>query len=417
MKIAVWLARIIAGSTFLLSGAAKMIDPEGTLIKIEAYLTSWGIAESVPSELALVGGCGLSILEFIIGLLLFTGSLRRSAPIAATLVMAFMLPLTAYIAFTDSVADCGCFGDFIVMSNWATFGKNILLTSLCVFLLRNNTKARYIFKPWTQWIQIALAAIFMLIIGIIGYHEQPLIDFRPYPIGESLIDNEGPQMTYVYKDTEGNVREFADDELPDDDSKWEFIEARQTSAPSKKMLALFDRNSGEDVTEDVIAATEKQLILLIPEPSAATAAGSYTANELNDYMTDRYGKGAFIAVTDAKPDAVNEALDLMMAEYPVYYADPKAIKTVARGDMAVVCLTNGIIDWKRTLSSINLDRLSDESANVATAYSTDGHRTFMRLTVTLIAAELLLALIGFIPGLLRLYRKSTHPKISDASQQ
>lgn len=415
MKTAVWLARFIVGATFLVSGAAKMIDPIGTLTKIEAYLAAWGIGDSISMELALMGGCILSVIEFVVGLLVFTGSLRRSAPLAATLIMAFMLPLTAYIAIANPVDDCGCFGDFLVMSNWATFAKNAVLMALCIFLLRKNTKARYLFKPWTQWIQVAMAIVYMFAIGIAGYHVQPLIDFRAYPVGEPLEDAQGPEVTYVYRDAEGNICEFADDELPDDGAGWEFVDVRQVTEPSEKMLSLIDRNTGEDVTDAAIGVTERQLILLIPEPSAATAAGSYTANELYEYMTRLYGPGAFIAVTDAKPDAVDEALDLMMAEYPVYYADPKAIKAVARGDMAVVCLENGIVSWKRTLSSINLDRLSAKNADVATVFALEGAQVFRRYTLMLVAAELLLAAMGFIPGLWRLRSRRKH--LTAAQQQ
>lgn len=396
-----------------------MVDPLGSFTKIEAYLAAWGMSGAFSEELVLVGGCGLSMLEFIIGFLVMSGSLRRSAPIMAGAVMAFMLPLTAYIAVTDSVEDCGCFGDFLVMSNWATFAKNLVLTALCLFLVRNNNKARYIFRPWTQWVQISIAAGYMFIIGVVGYHEQPLLDFRPYPVGESLTDDEGPQMLYVYADSQGNMREFADDELPDEDSGWEFVEARRVSALSAKMLSLFDRESGEEVTDAVVGATARQLLLLIPEPSAATAAGSYTANELHEYMAEHYGEGAFVAVTDARPDAVDEALDLMMAEYPVYFADPKAIKAVARGGMAVVCLQDGIVSWKRTLSSINLDRLSADGVDIAEEYFVDGQKRFMRLTWWFIAAELALALIGSIPGLWRLktHRRNLAENKSDASPE
>ncbi len=414
MKLAVWLARCIVGITFLVSGWAKMVDPVGTLTKIEAYLAAWGLAESFPMEIALVGGCGLSMVEFVLGLLLLTGSLRRSAPIIATAIMAFMLPLSAYIAIANPVEDCGCFGDFLVMPNWVTFVKNLVLTGLCIFLLWKNTKARCLFKPWTQWIQIAIAGVYMLVIGITGYHVQPLIDFRAYPVGEPLIDAEGPQMSYLYSDAAGNIREFADDALPDEGAEWTFVDVRQLSAPSAKMFAIFDRETGEDVTESVVAQTEKQLLLLIPEPSAATAAGSYTANELNYFMTSRYGSGAFIAVTDAKPDAVAEALDLMMAEYPVYFADPKAIKAVARGAMAVVCLDNGIVGWKRTLSSINLDRLNADDVDIATTYIPSGTRMFWRMTLLFILSEICLAVFGFFPSLLRLRSRRKHSAEIDA---
>lgn len=36
---AVWLARLIAGATFVVSGWAKAIDPWGFIIKVEEYPT------------------------------------------------------------------------------------------------------------------------------------------------------------------------------------------------------------------------------------------------------------------------------------------------------------------------------------------------------------------------------------------
>jgi len=41
---AVWLERLIAGATFVVSGWAKAIDPWGFIIKVEEYLTVWGMA-------------------------------------------------------------------------------------------------------------------------------------------------------------------------------------------------------------------------------------------------------------------------------------------------------------------------------------------------------------------------------------
>lgn len=403
MKTAVWLARLILGGTFIVSGVAKMIDPWGTLTKIEAYLGAWGLTDAFAPGLVLVGGCALAMLEFVVGVLLATGSLRRSAAWLAAAIMAFMLPLSVYIAVANPVEDCGCFGDLFVISNLSTMLKNVVLTALAVFLCRYNRRARWLFAPWIQWVEIAAAVAYMLVIAMIGYHEQPLLDFRAYPVGEPLVDSDGGEAVYVYE-RDGATREFADDELPDENEGWEFVGVRTVRPASGKMLALFDRATGEEVTDEVVGATDGQMLLLIPHPSDAGAAGSYTANELQAAMESRFGKGAFVAVTLADSVAVDRALDLMMATYPVYYADPKAIMAVARGAMAVVYLEDGIVRWKRTLTSINLDRL-DSGADPAEVYGADGPRAFRMLTALYVAANAVILIVGLLPFIGRLRRR------------
>lgn len=410
MKTAVWLARLILGGTFIVSGVAKMIDPWGTLTKIEAYLGAWGLNDAFATGLVLVGGCALAMMEFVVGVLLATGSLRRSAAWLAMAIMAFMLPLSVYIAVANPVEDCGCFGDLFVISNLSTMLKNVVLTALAAFLCRYNRRARWLFAPWIQWVEIAAAVAYMLVIAMIGYHEQPLLDFRAYPVGEPLVDSDGGETVYVYE-RDGATREFADDELPDENEGWEFVDVRTVRPASGKMLALFDRATGEEMTDEVIGATDGQILLLIPYPSDAGAAGSYTANELQAAMESRFGKGAFVAVTSADSVAVDRALDLMMATYPVYYADPKAIMAVARGAMAVVYLEDGIVRWKRTLTSINLDRL-DSGADPAEVYAADGPRAFRMLTALYVAANAVILIVGLLPFIGRLRRRKRAAEVT-----
>lgn len=395
-KIAVWAARIILGATFCFSGVAKMVDPWGSLTKIQAYLAAWGLADAVPDGLTLIAGCALSMLEFLTGFLLLTGSLRRTAAWLAAAIMAVMLPLTAYIALANPVDDCGCFGDALVISNTATFLKNLVLTALAVFLCIFNRRARCLFAPWIQWLQVAVGGAYMLIIGLLGYHVQPLLDFRPYPVGEPLTDTEGARTVYVYE-RNGQTREFPEDDLPDEAEGWEFVDVRTLRPASGKSLELLDAE-GEPADGILGADSGDLLLLLIPEPSDASAAGSFTANELSAEMTRRYGPGHFLAVTAPDSAAVARALDVMMADFPVYFADPKAITAVARGQMAAVYTRNDTVRWKRTLSSVNLDLLTPD-ADLAEVYAIDAPRDFWRLTLAFLLAELLVWGLGFLPRL------------------
>ena len=145
-----WLCRIIAGGAFVVSGWSKSIDPWGFIYKIEDYLAVWQINE--PRELILCGAVALSTVEFLTGVCLLCGMLRRTAAWTATAIMAFMLPLSVYIAVANPVSDCGCFGDFWVISNTATLVKNIIISAaLATMLFIGNRRAACLFRPAIQW--------------------------------------------------------------------------------------------------------------------------------------------------------------------------------------------------------------------------------------------------------------------------
>ncbi|MDD4729983.1 MAG: DoxX family membrane protein, partial [Dysgonamonadaceae bacterium] len=118
-------ARILFGLTFMFSGFVKAIDPLGFSYKIEDYIISFNFLQVAP--LAFTLAVILILLEFVLGVLIFFGIYRRITSLFAFLFMAAMIPLTLYIALKNPVQDCGCFGDALIISNWDTFFKNIVL--------------------------------------------------------------------------------------------------------------------------------------------------------------------------------------------------------------------------------------------------------------------------------------------------
>ena len=99
----VWVLRFLVGAVFILSGFTKSIDPWGSFYKIGEYLEAWGW--DIPSSFIVMGAFLLGGIEFVVGFLLLLGCYRRSAVWILLLMMAFMLPLTLYIAVANPVAD------------------------------------------------------------------------------------------------------------------------------------------------------------------------------------------------------------------------------------------------------------------------------------------------------------------------
>ena len=97
--------------------------------------------------------------------------------------MVVLTPLTLWLAVTNAVPDCGCFGEALHMSNWATFGKNVLLVLALVYLLCYNKDLPSVYGPAVQWMVALWTFAFIIAVAVIGYSTQPLIDYRPYAIG------------------------------------------------------------------------------------------------------------------------------------------------------------------------------------------------------------------------------------------
>lgn len=351
MQLAVWLARLLFGATFVISGMAKMIDPYGTVYKITDYLAAWGGLAIVPHGLVVMSAFALALIEFLLGINTLLGTLRRFTPLLSLAVMCFMLPLSAYIWAANPVTDCGCFGDLWIISNSATFAKNMLLFALALFLLRCNRRAPSLFHPHLQWLQITLCAAYCLLVGFLGWTRQPLIDFRPYPAGSTLTgsDDLPTNQAYIYRSPTGQLTQFDIYSLPNEDEGWEFVEVKELPLPTpsdtqqERTLVPLDPATATPIS----LPTEGELLLLVaPNLSHMGVGGSYTINELAARMP-------LIALSNASPKEIEQWRDLSMASYPIYRADDKALKTLARGEPAVVMLRNDTILWKRTLESIN----------------------------------------------------------------
>ncbi len=366
-KIITIVCQWLVGLTFLVSGLVKAIDPVGTSLKIGEYLQHFGMSELAGFSIVLA--CLQALFEFSLGLYVFIGYRRI---VCATLLIAFMgvmTPLSLYLALSNPVDDCGCFGDALVLTNWQTFWKNIILLLLVVWL---RVKRRFqqpmlsrTFHTFYYYVQL-VGVIFLLWQGIMAL---PYIDFRPYRPGVSLdaqksVNSEPDEYVIVYE-KEGVRKEFALESLPDEDSGWEFVETITRHSPSTKPLlgshaeisnlVIFDPD-GNDVTQEIVGYEGYVMLLLSPDLAKADQHDIDRIENLYEYALER--DYPFYCLTWNNEASIEHWKFSTGSEYPLLFADQQVIETMIRSNPGFMLLHNGVILWKSHLSGVDVPLLT-----------------------------------------------------------
>lgn len=275
-KILTTTLQIIVGVVFVFSGLMKGIDPLGTAIKIGEYFSSFGI-HSNPS-VDLIFSIVLNLFEAALGIALLIGFRPTKTKFVALALMGAMTLLTLYIYIFNPVTDCGCFGDAIIISNKATFWKNVVLLSLVIYLYFNG-------EHWHNWLNVkgnnyALLAGVIVFLGfnLANIKHLPIIDFRPYKVGSDLMKlttTGGSEGEYIYNfvyQKDGVEKVFGIDELNDLDSTWIFvrdeIEVIKEAARPPGADFVLTREDGSNAMEDLAYQESEAILVISPDITA-----------------------------------------------------------------------------------------------------------------------------------------------------
>jgi len=148
------VCRLLLATTFILSGFVKAVDPKGTAYKITDYLQAMHLSGMVSETGTLLMSVLLSGLEFCIGIFLLFAIRRQLSSRLCVVLMLLMTPLTLWLALENPVSDCGCFGDALVLTNWQTFWKNVVLLVMAVIVAwKPKLMFRFVSES-NQWIVI-----------------------------------------------------------------------------------------------------------------------------------------------------------------------------------------------------------------------------------------------------------------------
>ena len=308
-KILVNIARLVVALAFILSGFVKAVDPLGTQYKIADYLEALHLGAYVPDGLTLILSVLLSATEFWLGICLLFAIRRRVVTRVILVWLMIMTPLTLWLALANPISDCGCFGDAIVLTNWQTLWKNIILLACAILLACYPLDMMRFVSRTNQWIVMNFTALFILIVAGQSLYELPYFDFRPYHIGTDLRKG------------------------------WQQMMEGEESPYSEFFLERID--DGNDITDSVLNDKGYVFLLVSPHLEEADESQFGRLNLIYEYaMEEGY---PFYCLTASGEKAITKWRDGTGAEYTFCQTDDIVLKTMIRSNPGLMLLKDGTI--------------------------------------------------------------------------
>ena len=318
-KVGVNIARLVLAIVLILSGFVKAVDPLGTQYKIHDYLQALELAQYVPDFITLGAAVLLSALEFGLGICLLFAIRRRMVTMLTVILMLVMTPVTLWLALANPISDCGCFGDAVVLTNWQTLAKNVVLLILAIIVRRWPLEMMRFISRSNQWIVINYSALFIFAVSGWSLYDLPYFDFRPYHIGTDL--------------RAGWLKMMEGEESPYSDF---FVERLPNIAENDSTQQTAE---SEDITEPVLLNQGYTFLLVSPHLEQADDSQLDRINEVHEYAEDY--DYPFYCLTSSGKRGIQQWKDRTGAEYPFCQTDDIVLKTMIRSNPGLMLLKDG----------------------------------------------------------------------------
>ena len=318
-KAGVNIARLVLAIILILSGFVKAVDPLGTQYKIHDYLQAVELAQYVPDVATLGAAVLLSALEFGLGICLLFAIRRRMVTLLTLILMLVMTPITLWLAIANPISDCGCFGDAVVLTNWQTLAKNVVLLALACIVRRWPLEMMRFISRSNQWIVINYSALFIVAVSGWSLYDLPYFDFRPYHVGTDLRGGWLKMM-------EGEESPYADF----------FVERLPDVSENENSDQVED---SEEITEPMLLNQGYTFLLIAPHLEQADDSQLDRINEVHEYAQDY--DYPFYCLTASGKQGIQQWRDRTGAEYPFCQTDDIVLKTMIRSNPGLMLLKDG----------------------------------------------------------------------------
>jgi hypothetical protein len=346
MKITDQVSRIIVGCLFIFSGLIKLNDPIGTEIKMEEYFEvfaqDFGSFFEIFIPWALEIAMIMIVLEVVLGVAVLLLYRMNITAWILLLLMVFFTFLTGYSAILNKVTDCGCFGDFIKLTPWQSFWKDIFLMIFVAHLFWYRKRYVPTLRPREGHIAIAAVTVLATFIGVRAINHLPFLDFRAYKIGNNIPHEMQPPVAaigeYVFKK---NGKEVKSDKYLSPEDGYEYVSYRIVNEdeikPKITDYAVTD-TSGNDITQSTF--TGNKLFFVMVDVNKASVKNIDDIRSLI-HSTEK-DVDAYI-LTSSSADDTERFRHENQIPVPYYFADATVLKTIIRSNPGICLWKDGTV--------------------------------------------------------------------------
>lgn len=346
MKYIDQFSRILVGGLFIFSGLIKLNDPIGTEIKMEEYFEvfakDFGPFFEIFIPWALEIAMIMIVLEVVLGVAVLLYYKMNLTTWVLLVLMVFFTFLTGYSAILNKVTDCGCFGDFIKLTPWQSFWKDIILMVFVLHLFWH--RMRYVAVLRTREGHFAIIAVTLLAtyIGVHAIKHLPYFDFRAYKIGNHIPTERKqrgePIGEYVYEKDGEEVRD-AKYLTPEQGYKllrYDILNLDEIE-PRIKDYAVSDI-SGNDLTDSTFIGTKLFLTLVYVEKASVK-----NIEDIRRLLQDLDGKVDTYILTASNAADADRFKHENQLPVNIYFADATVLKTIVRSNPGISLWKDGTV--------------------------------------------------------------------------
>ncbi|TAL61005.1 MAG: DoxX family protein [Bacteroidetes bacterium] len=350
MRFLTQLCRILVGVLFIFSGLIKANDPLGFSYKLDEYFSVFGTEFMIPLSLMLA--IFICAYEIIFGIMLLFGSRITLTVWALFLMIVFFTFLTFYSAYYDKVKECGCFGDFLHLTPWQSFYKDVALLVMILALLAGKKFIYPLLSSGIEKFLVAGSVIASLAFPLYTYNFLPVKDFRPYAIGKNIPEGmilpphavtDSIQMVFIYE-KDGKQVELTPEQIKTIDSTYKYVDRKDKVIREGDKPAIHDFSiqtvDGSDYTEQILNYSGYYFFLVCYDLDKANTG---VFGKVIDFAKLCRADSIPITVLTASSDRIESFKKETGADMDFYLTDQTTLKTMIRSNPGLMLLKQGTV--------------------------------------------------------------------------